>query len=397
MATFEILSPGSVSITLSDSFKILVGTHPVLENFHLVLTSKVTDIDSILYSGVKVGMTWPAFKSLSPQEQNQLKPVCHIFQSFSQPWELPCGWTVYPVSAGIGIGRANWLFTNGDKSVLVVGDTCIDQDACIYKPAWAVSETSVESKVDYLFYTTSASPLQFSLEDAKLTLEHQSPVSIRLDQPAEIVAVLINLAHHVSTLPNPTPIAVYGDELIKSIYELPAMFEWLSEDLQTYLLKCANFITEQNHPVSEPVVLVDLIQAGRVLLVKIGRTVADRVKTVVSLTSHPWNSGIHLHGTSLLKLATPAELCKWYNVVNTVSTHLVISTFDVPQASVTSKRGNLATLLTQRYKTVTTDSNGITTHTIPTSVIQISSENKLLSILTVEEDTDLTDLIHIVS
>ena len=275
----EEISAGSASVSIMDGFKVLIGKVARLDSHHLWLMSEPGDItlervNEILASGVRIGCVFPVWMSLSIDARDLLRDCTHIFQSFGVPWSLPCGFTVYPVSSGFRVGGTNWLFKSGSSgsTLLVCGPTCIEHNS-YYTNAFAPGRGQVTDKIDQLFQLTGSDPqpeLSMSISSVcDLVTRSTGNVNISAPDVVTTVAVVLALAHHIDILPiaQRGRILIYDDYLTNHIFELPPLFEWVSKDLQVYLLKCIHYIANENRTIA-PVPLADLAAGGLVRMLK---------------------------------------------------------------------------------------------------------------------------------
>jgi hypothetical protein len=108
------------------------------------------------------------------------------------------------------------------------------------------------------------------------------------------------------------PLEAQGSILVDQkigIEKIPAIFEWLSEPLQTYLLKCIKYASENAIP-STNSVLTDLVRENRVAVSDIATKDQARYKAVISVQTEC--DGIR--ADRITALASDREITEFYNV-----------------------------------------------------------------------------------
>lgn len=264
----EVLSNSSVSLHLGEGgFRILVGAkHGLMDQYHVWLVTDANTaleavIDEINFSGIRLACTYPVWLSMPAS----LRPLAHLFTSFNEPWPLPAGWTVYPVSSGGS--STSWLFACRDSSVLVCGSRSSSHKQCLYRPIFQASKTAPVDHVDVLVPLTEMVDDLVALDDLKVRLKEGSdePVAVSLKDPIETLALIVQLTHFIAELPKDQqgPVIV-ANNLWESMKSIPALYEWLHEDVQTYLQQCTLFLANVNRDI-QPLALVDLVDTGRVV------------------------------------------------------------------------------------------------------------------------------------
>ena len=300
----ESVGKGSVCLHLgseSAPFRILVGSENAgpLDQYHLWVLSERVEAnddfsDEVCFAGLRLACTYPVWLSLP----SALRRVSKQFKSFNQPWPLPCGWTVYPVSSGGA--STNWLFKTSSTNVLVTGESSSVATQCLYRPIFKPSATAPVERVDVLVPLASAAHPVTSMSELKEAVNHESDVvKISMNDPIEALAVTVQLTHAIAKLPAESqgPVVVSSDWW-DSLNALPALFEWLHEDIQTYLNRCVLHVAERNKEI-QPLALADLVESGR----------------VVFTDSLPENAKVFIQKGpgGLFRSSTPAELKQFYS------------------------------------------------------------------------------------
>lgn len=266
----------SVSLTLGENFRVLIGTLKDVNRHSVVLLSgsdpdlASEEVEDILKSGVRVGFTYPtSLFSLGAKTLLESSGTSHLLMSFNEPWKLPFGWTVYPVSSGSF--ETNWLFRHEAKSeaVLVCAASTVT-----YRPNSLYRDIYIPPQVDFLSVTDlvllrddrNERP-RISMNELKKILVSEERISVQVRNGVEAVALAVAGCHFLASLEGPgAVVSINGDILRNQVDNVSSLFEWLSEDLQTYLMKCVKYVSDRNlDKLSGPFALIDLVEQKRVV------------------------------------------------------------------------------------------------------------------------------------
>lgn len=299
----------SVSLTLGpEGFSVLVGDIVDVHLHSIVLLGFNQEIsndqmESILKAGVKVGCIYPT--SLNNNVRDEMQ-VLHIFKGFNEPWILPYGWTVYPVSSGCGV---NWLFKkkkeeqlDSSSSVIVCGESSIGTN-CLYRQ---ISQTSSGTLVHLSTNLWDG----LSLDDIKKLVLKDKTVQVQVKNGVEAAALAVACCHYIASLDASLqgPVSITCSALIEQLDNVSSLYEWLSEDLQVYLMKCVKYVSNRNQENFDiPFVLSDLIDQKRI-------TFNQKTNAKVSLSLSPMSDRF-----SPFPLSSTADLEQFYRSETTFS------------------------------------------------------------------------------
>lgn len=268
----------SVSLTLGENFRVLIGMLKDVNRHSLVLLSgsdpelSGEEIEGILKSGVRVGFTYPtSLFSLGAKKLLESNETSHLFNSFNEPWKLPFGWIVYPVSSG-SFGT-NWLLRHEAKSqaVLVCAASTVT-----YRPNSLYRDIYIPPQFDFMTVTdlvhlrgdARSGPPLISMNELKEILVSEKHISVQVRNGVEAVALAVACSHFLASLEKADVpvVSINGDNLRNQVDNVSSLFEWLSEDLQTYLMKCVKYVSDRNiDKLSGPFALIDLVEQKRLV------------------------------------------------------------------------------------------------------------------------------------
>lgn len=266
----------SVSLTLGENFRVLIGKLKDVNRHSLVLLSgsdpdlSSEEVEDILKSGVRVGFTYPtSLFSLGAKTLLESSEISHLFMSFNEPWKLPFGWTVYPVSSGSF--ETNWLFRHEAKSEAVLvcaASTVTYRPNALYRDIYIPPQVEFLSVTDLVHFREDKNerPL-ISMNELKEILVSEQRISVQVRNGVEAVALAVAGCHFLASLEGPgAVVSINGDILRNQVDNVSSLFEWLSEDLQTYLMKCVKYVSDRNiDKLSGPFALIDLVEQKRVV------------------------------------------------------------------------------------------------------------------------------------
>lgn len=293
-------------VSLSDSFQVLISSQcSDLERFSLWVLNEPSpffgDAERVVASGMRFACTYPVWISLPESCRSILRECTHVFQAFNEPFPLPYGLTLYPVPSGDS--GTNYLIAGRGQATLIAGSTCFSADnlyrRCSKQLPFAVTHLVILKK----FATQSA-----SISDLIDQVAAGVPVSVNCYDPVVASAVAMVLAEAIAKLPLEAQGSILVDQKI-GIEKIPPIFEWLSEPLQTYLLKCLKYVSA-NSLTSTNLVLTDLVRENRVAVSDIATKVRGRYKAVISVQTEC--DGIRVD--RITPLASDREIAEFYNV-----------------------------------------------------------------------------------
>lgn len=399
----ETSKSGNAIVSLQERFRILIGKPSAnLLAYSLWLftesssLTRVECVDDILFSGLKVGVTYPVWISLPSGVRDRLRESTHIFMSYGESWNLPFQWKVYPVSTGTWVGGSNWLFKHEGtgESVLIADRTCL-RASHVHQPAFA-HNVDFLAIIPQVHLATNSNKQVISLDDVMHTLSRTNEtVKVHTDNPVVAVAAAIQAAHLIAHLPKPGgPVVIVGEPLVSQVGNIHSAFEWLSEDMQTYMLKCAKYLADRNGPITQPAILADLVDTGRVMCL---RRISDLPRNSRFIISGLVDSD-HL---VMHTVATPDELVRFYkpkffhlsNDVWTVPLQLPLTVTHAPRTS-----AEITDLLRVRYAEIdATDSaeGGLSIH-IPSLEATVHVDGTGIVSKIAFGALDVSELIHLV-
>ena len=300
------IEDSGAQIALPDSFKVLISSLcSDFERYSLWVMNGPSafffDAERVVAAGLRFACTYPVWISLPESCRDILRESTHVFLAFNEPFPLPYGLTLYPVPSGTC--GTNYMISGRGQATLISGSTSFAADSlyrrCSKRLPFPVSHLVILKKLE-----NQSIPISDIIDQIAAGV----PVSVNCHDPVVASAVAVALAEAIAKLPLEAQGSILVDQNI-GIEKIPAIFEWLSEPLQTYLLKCLKYVSENSLP-STNLVLTDLVQEKRVTVSDIAN--ADRARYKAVIWGKPDCDGIRVDQIS--PLSSDREIAEFYDV-----------------------------------------------------------------------------------